>query len=96
MPRHISVIGLVGLAVSCTIALHPEQSKDEDDIRHVQVLQTMAWNQHDAAAYAKLFTEDGEVINVVGWWWKSRSEIQKVMSNQSLQNRLSRGGTALA
>lgn len=38
--------------------------------------QQVAWNQHDARAYAALFAEDGDVVNVVGWWWKGRTEIE--------------------
>jgi len=52
------------------------QNRDEAQIRALQERQAAAWNQHDATAYANLFTEDGEVINVVGWWWKDRSEIE--------------------
>ena len=57
-----------------------ENDKAEAEIRQVQTEQANAWNQHDAAAYANLFTEDGEVINVVGWWWKGRMEIQKKLT----------------
>lgn len=35
-----------------------------------------AWNRHDAAAYAALYTPDCDVVNIVGWWWKSRAEMQ--------------------
>jgi hypothetical protein len=41
MPRHISVIGFIAVAVSCTITLRAEQSRDEGDIRQVQVCQAM-------------------------------------------------------
>jgi uncharacterized protein (TIGR02246 family) len=57
-------------------AITSAQNRDEAQIRAVQERQAAAWNQHDATAYANLFTEDGEVINVVGWWWKGRSEIE--------------------
>ena len=49
---------------------------DEAEIRDVQTRQAQAWNRHDAKAYADLFTEDGDVVNVVGWWWKGRAEIE--------------------
>ena len=51
-------------------------ANDEADIRRVQVDQEAAWNHHDAAAYANLFTEDGDCVNVLGWWWKGRTQIQ--------------------
>ncbi len=44
-------------------------------IRELQARQAQAWNAHDAAAYAALFTEDGDVVNVLGWWWRGRAEI---------------------
>jgi len=49
---------------------------DESGIRQVQVAQADAWNRHDAAAYAALFTEDGDCVNVLGWWWKGRAQIE--------------------
>ena len=51
------------------------RDRDEGEIRNLQVRQAEAWNRHDAKAYAELFTEDGDVVNVVGWWWKGRAEI---------------------
>jgi uncharacterized protein (TIGR02246 family) len=40
-----------------------------------------AWNKHDPKAYAALFAEDGDCVNVVGWWWKGRTEIEKKLSD---------------
>jgi uncharacterized protein (TIGR02246 family) len=57
------------------------QTADDAAIREVQARQAEAWNQHDAAAYAKLFTEDGEVVNVVGWWWKGRPQIESRLTD---------------
>ncbi len=51
-------------------------ANDDAGIRRVQVDQEAAWNHHDAAAYANLFTEDGDCVNVLGWWWKGRAQIQ--------------------
>ncbi len=34
------------------------------------------WNRHDMSAFAQLFAEDAEFVNVVGLWWKGRAEIQ--------------------
>jgi uncharacterized protein (TIGR02246 family) len=53
---------------------------DEAAIRDVQVRQAAAWNAHDAAAYAKLFAEDGDVVNVLGWWWQGRTTIQSKLA----------------
>lgn len=56
------------------------QNKDEAAIREVQARQQDSWNRHDAKAYADLFTEDGDVVNVVGWWWQGRAEIEKKLT----------------
>lgn len=53
---------------------------DESSIRQVQTAQAHAWNKHDAAAYAALFTQDGDCVNVLGWWWRGRAEIQSKLT----------------
>jgi uncharacterized protein (TIGR02246 family) len=55
-------------------------SDDDARIRQLQTAQADAWNRHDAAAYAALFTEDGDCVNVLGWWWKGRAEIEKQLT----------------
>jgi uncharacterized protein (TIGR02246 family) len=54
---------------------------DESAIRALQVRQAAAWNAHDAAAYANLFTPDGDVVNVLGWWWRGHAEIQSKLTD---------------
>jgi uncharacterized protein (TIGR02246 family) len=77
MTRAVRAYGavLVGLLASAAVSSADPQ-QDEAAIRGVQVRQAEAWNRHDAAAYARLFTDDGDVVNVVGWWWKGRAEIE--------------------
>ena len=65
----LAVVALGGTVSGAT-------SDDESGIRQVQVAQADAWNRHDATAYAALFTEDGDCVNVVGWWWKGRAQIE--------------------
>ncbi|HJU09010.1 MAG TPA: SgcJ/EcaC family oxidoreductase [Rhodanobacteraceae bacterium] len=55
-------------------------SADEAAVRAVARQQADAWNQHDAAAYSALFTPDCDVINISGWWWKSRAEMQQKLT----------------
>ena len=52
------------------------QGPDEAAVRAVAMRQSATWNQHDAKAYASLFTEDCDVVNVVGWRWKGRAELE--------------------
>jgi uncharacterized protein (TIGR02246 family) len=57
------------------------EATDEAAIKALEVQQQEAWNHHDAKAYGALFTEDGDCVNVVGWWWKGRTEIEKKLTD---------------
>jgi uncharacterized protein (TIGR02246 family) len=57
-----------------------DRTLDESAIRRLQAQQEDAWNRHDAVTYAALFTDDGDVVNVVGWWWKGRPEIERQLT----------------
>lgn len=77
-----TILGLALLAVVLQAAAESQtQNKDEAAIRELQSRQQEAWNRHEAKAYADLFTEDGDVVNVVGWWWRGRAEIEKKLSD---------------
>lgn len=76
--RHI-VFGLVLAMLSAAGAYGSET--DEAAIREVQTRQAAAWNAHDAAAYADLFSEDGDAVNVLGWWWQGRLAIRSKLSD---------------
>ncbi len=54
---------------------------DDEAIRAVEARQEAAWNAHDAKAYAWLFSEDADTVNVLGWWWKSRAELEEKLGN---------------
>ena len=71
-----------GLACGVLLAVNAFASQAEDAaIREVQARQAAAWNAHDAVAYAKVFSEDGEVVNVLGWWWQGRAAIQSKLAD---------------
>ena len=61
-----------------------DSEQDKGDIRNLQNEQAAAWNRHDPKAYAALFKEDGDCVNVVGWWWKGRAEIEKKLTDAYL------------
>jgi uncharacterized protein (TIGR02246 family) len=50
---------------------------DEASIRSIEEGQALAWNKHAIADYAALFTPDAHVINVLGWQWRSRAELEQ-------------------
>ncbi len=64
------VLGTAGAAMAAGQA-------DEASIRSLQQQQAVAWNDHEIASYAALFTADADVINVLGWQWHSRAELQQ-------------------
>lgn len=69
------------VALSSVAAIAAAQTSDDRQIRELQARQADAWNRHDARAYADLFTDDGEVVNVVGWWWKGRRQIESRLTD---------------
>jgi uncharacterized protein (TIGR02246 family) len=72
----LSAGAILVAAVSAPRSHGATRDRDESEIRALQTRQVEAWNGHDAKAYADLFEDDGEVVNVVGWWWKGRAEIE--------------------
>ncbi len=76
---------LVGVCVMTLTAFSTDESfaqtGDVDAIRAMQEQQAAAWNRHDAAAYADLFTEDADLVNVLGWYWKGRAEIESKLAD---------------
>lgn len=58
-----------------------DQSADESAIRALEARLPEAWNRHDAKAFASTFTESGDCVNIVGWWWKGRTEIEKKLTD---------------
>jgi uncharacterized protein (TIGR02246 family) len=71
---------LLGLALTAFGHIADATTSDDSAIRRLQTEQADAWNRHDAVAYSALFTEDGDCVNVLGWWWKGRAEIQKQLT----------------
>lgn len=68
---------LATLAVTVLAGPVLAQSADEAEIRRVAMRQGETWSRHDAKAYAALFTEDCDVVNVVGWHWKGRAQLER-------------------
>ena len=71
------IVAAIGLALSAQTHAASSVSADTVAIRAVEAKQEAAWNAHDAHAYASLFTEDGDLVNVLGWWWKGRWQVEQ-------------------
>jgi len=69
---------LLAAATPADAALSPA---DLAAIRQLETAQEAAWNAHDAHAYAQLFAADADTVNVLGWWWKSRAELEKQLGD---------------
>lgn len=76
----ITVVLVAAICATANMSINAGPRQDEAQIRELQTRQADAWNRHDATAYANLFTEDGDVVNVVGWWWQGRREIESKLS----------------
>ncbi len=77
MTKILANISLIISAVALPqIALCAPSEEETTAIRQIEMQQQDAWNRHDAKAYASLFSENGDCVNVVGWWWKGRAEIE--------------------
>ena len=71
---------LVVMMASDASTFGADRARDESEIRELQAQQQEAWNRHDAVAYAALFADEGDVVNVAGWWWKGRREIERQLT----------------
>lgn len=77
MPRRFLTLAVLFSACMALPLCAAARTTDESAIRELAgARQQQAWNQHDAHAYAALFAEDGDVVNVVAWWWMGRAEIE--------------------
>jgi uncharacterized protein (TIGR02246 family) len=78
MNRELITFAVSVLAVPLAVpAFSADRSQDEAAIHKVEKGLQEAWNRHDAQAFASFFAEDADCLNVVGWWWKGRPQIEK-------------------
>jgi len=71
--------GLLGAIASATLAFATTTSPaspQEKAVRAVVARLYETWNAHDMAAFASLFAEDADFVNVIGLRWHGRPEIE--------------------
>ena len=72
-----------GFALGLAAQAHSAErlpDSDEAAIRALEAQQAQSWNAHDIHAYAALFTEDADVVNVLGWRWRGRAELERKLT----------------
>jgi uncharacterized protein (TIGR02246 family) len=78
--RRCYFCGIALIALAGPLQATPAPGGEEAAIRELEARQESAWNAHDAHAYAQLFTADADTVNVLGWWWKSRAELEQKLA----------------
>lgn len=71
--------GLVGLFLILIGNAPAANASDETAIRVAVIAFQEAWNHHDMKAMGDVFTEDANLINVLGTRWQGRADIVKAL-----------------
>lgn len=71
------IFGVAGLVAA---PLRAQPSADTVQIGMLEQEQASAWSTHDAKRYAALFTDDADVVNVLGWHWKGRAVLEQKLA----------------
>lgn len=48
-----------------------------ENVRSVTTSFFEAWNRHDVSGMAALYTEDAQVVNSLGLWWRGAAEVER-------------------
>src|SRR4029079_13432545 len=76
MKRQLLVTAVTWIAVSHSV-MADDKASDEKAIRQIAKNYETLWNKHDMNAFAELFTDDADWVNVVGMVWRGKPEIMK-------------------
>lgn len=71
--------GLLGLFFAMVGNAPAAKTSDEPAIRAAVMAFQEAWNHHDMKAMGDVFTEDADLINVLGTRWQGRANIVKAL-----------------
>ena len=73
-------MGLVALLSTTSLSAIGSDTSDETAVRALVMAFPAAWNHHDMKALGDLFTEDADLINVVGMHWRGKTNILKALT----------------
>lgn len=71
--KKILIMGCLLLSICSLFAQNDKDAKKS--ILSITKKQEAAWNKHDMDAFCIYFTDDATLINFLGLFWKSKSEI---------------------
>jgi uncharacterized protein (TIGR02246 family) len=71
-----ALVPILGLLIQPLVARPHPAVEDEKVIRKVVAALEEAWNRHDMKAWAALFAQDSDFVNVAGAHWQGRAEIE--------------------
>jgi uncharacterized protein (TIGR02246 family) len=77
--------GPVGLVSAFFVNGSEAKPSDEQNILAAVMAFQEAWNRHDMTAMKDVFTEDADLINVLGTRWQGRDNIVKALSVYHLE-----------
>ncbi len=89
MRRRFILIAVAMFAIPQSVVAD-EKATEETAIRQAVKDSETAWNNHDMSAFADLFADDAEWVNVVGMVWRGKTEIKKahqIMHETYFKNR---------
>ncbi len=79
--RSILALSLSFVTIAVAVpAAGAADTSEEDAISSRAMAFAAAWNEHDAAAMAALWTEDGDFVNPFGRIARGRDEIEKLLA----------------
>jgi uncharacterized protein (TIGR02246 family) len=79
LTRRLFLLVPVVLLFASAATSSSEKASDEAGIRAAVIAFQEAWNHHDMKAMTNVFTEDADLINVVGTRWQGRANIVKAL-----------------
>jgi uncharacterized protein (TIGR02246 family) len=75
----VSLFLMTVLVPMASRPIHAQSDDDRTEIRRVAMRQGETWGR-DAKGYAALCTEDCDVVNIVGWRWEGRAEVERKLT----------------
>jgi len=80
VPHFYTSSTTIPLRLSKDTPVEIQTSNDAEHLKDVQQIASRffeAWNRHHVSAMAALYTEDAQVVNSLGLWWRGAAEVER-------------------